>query len=196
MAPAEKLTVQVDKPTPYTFDLSLLLATDPNPISIPSSGDSREQALAETARDGAQSLINQLLTTCPITSTPDGVHLALPPISTSMPREKPLPVPKPPTRWERFAKKKGITPKTREQRRNLAFDEESQQWRPKWGHGGMNKKNEDDNWLVEVDAKKERELKEGATLRSEGRRERKENARRNEKAMRKNTRDAEKGRKK
>jgi regulator of ribosome biosynthesis len=197
MAPAEKLPVIVDKPTPYTFDLALLVATDPNPLTIPSQpGDSREQHLADTTRDGAQSLINQLLTTCRITSTPEGVHLTLPPISTPLPREKPLPAQKPPTRWERFAKKKGLTSKTRDQRRNLAFDEETQQWRPKWGYGGMNKKGEDDNWLVEVDQKKEREAKEkGATLRSEGRRDRKERVRRNERSMRRNDRQAQQGKK-
>jgi len=198
MAPPEKLPVLVDKPTPYTFDLALLLATDANPLSIPSQpGDDRERFLAETTRDGAQALINQLLTACPVTSTPDGVHLTLPPASTPLPREKPLPAPKPPTRWERFAKKKGITAKTRDQRRNLAFDEGTQQWRPKWGYGGMNKKGEDENWLVEVDPQKEREAREkGGNVRTLGRRERKENVKRNDKAMRRNTRQAENGRKK
>jgi regulator of ribosome biosynthesis len=201
MAPPDKLAVQVDKPTPYTFDLALLLAIDPNPLALPPSrqGDDLERVLAHAARDGAQALVNQLLTTCPVTSSPDGVHLTLPPAGGGastpllLPREKPLPAPRAPTRWERFAKKKGLAPKTRDQRRNLAFDEETQQWRPRWGLGGINKKGQDGDWLVEVDVKKEAELKEkGATLRSEGRRERKENVRRNERLMRRNLKDAEK----
>ncbi|KEY70625.1 hypothetical protein S7711_02229 [Stachybotrys chartarum IBT 7711] len=185
--PKPKLPVIVEKPTPYTFDLGLLLAEDPNPVTL--NKDSLEQSLAEVARDGAQSLINQLLTTCPLSSTKDGVLLTLPPPSTLLPREKPVPQAKPPTKWERFAAKKGLKPKTREQRRNLAYDEESGEWKRKWGYKALNKKGEDD-WLIEVDMKKERERKEGTSIRGDGRRERKENAKRNERKMRKNMRDA------
>ncbi|CAI4217062.1 unnamed protein product, partial [Parascedosporium putredinis] len=82
---APKLPVAVTKATPYSFDLGLLLASDPNPVVFPTSSSaaaavadpaaasaSLEQALAEIARDGAQALINQLLTTCPIAATQDG----------------------------------------------------------------------------------------------------------------------------
>jgi hypothetical protein len=82
-----KLPVQVSKPTPYTFDLGLLCASDPNPLQL-SSNDRLEEELAATARDGAQALLNQLLSTCPIASTPAGVLLSLPGISTALPREK------------------------------------------------------------------------------------------------------------
>ncbi|KAL7950804.1 ribosomal biogenesis regulatory protein [Trichoderma barbatum] len=182
-----KLPVVVEKPTPYTFDLGHLLAEDPNPVSLdPAAID---QSLAEIARDGAQSLINQLLTTCPLKSTTDGVLLTLPQPATRLPREKPVPQPKPPTKWERFAAKKGIKAKTREARRNLAYDEESGEWKRKWGYKGLNKKGEDD-WLVEVDQKKEAERKEGTSIRGDGRRERKEKIQRNERKMRKNQRDA------
>ncbi|KAL7792900.1 ribosomal biogenesis regulatory protein [Trichoderma ceciliae] len=182
-----KLPVVVDKATPYTFDLGNLLAEDPNPVTLDRS--SIDQSLAEIARDGAQSLINQLLTTCPLKSTTDGVLLTLPQPATRLPREKPVPQPKPPTKWERFAAKKGIKAKTREQRRNLAYDEETGEWKRKWGYQGLNKKGEDE-WLVEVDPKKEAERKEGTSIRGDGRRERKEKIKRNERKMRKNERDA------
>lgn len=182
-----KLVVAVDKPTPYTFDLGYLLAEDPNPVSL--DHDNLEDSLAEVARDGAQSLINQLLTTCPLSSTSDGVLLTLPQPSTRLPREKPVPQPKPPTKWERFAAKKGIKPKTREQRRNLAFDEDSGEFKRKWGYGGLNKKGQNDA-IMEVDMKAERERKEGTSVRGDSRRERKENMRRNERKMRKNERQA------
>ncbi|KAK4078702.1 uncharacterized protein Triagg1_3033 [Trichoderma aggressivum f. europaeum] len=182
-----KLPVVVEKPTPYTFDLGHLLAEDPNPVSLDHS--SLDQSLAALARDGAQSLINQLLTTCPLKSTSDGVLLTLPQPATRLPREKPVPQPKPPTKWERFAAKKGIKAKTRESRKNLAYDEESGEWKRKWGYKGLNKKGEDD-WLVEVDAKKEAQRKEGTSVRGDGRRERKERIQRDERKMRKNQRDA------
>lgn len=182
-----KLPIAVEKPTPYTFDLGHLLAEDPNPVTL--DRDALEQSLAEVARDGAQSLINQLLSTCPLSSTSDGVLLTLPAPSTQLPREKPVPPPKVPTKWERFAEKKGIKAKTREQRKNLAYDEESGEWKRKWGYKGLNKKGEDD-WLVEVDMDKERERKEGTSIRADGRRERKERIKRNERKMRKNEKDA------
>lgn len=182
-----KLPVAVDKPTPYTFDLGYLMAEDPNSITLDHAA--LEQSLAEVARDGAQSLINQLLTTCPLSSTKDGVLLSLPAPSTRLPREKPIPQARPPTKWERFAAKKGITAKTREQRRNLAYDEETGEWKRKWGYKALNKKGEDE-WLVEVDPKAEMQRKEGTSIRGDGRRERKERVRRNERKMRKNQRDA------
>ncbi|KAF6841468.1 ribosome biogenesis protein [Colletotrichum musicola] len=182
-----KLPVAVNKPTPYNFDLGLLLANDPNPLELDKSAI--EESLAATARDGAQALINQLLTTCPLQSTSDGVLLSLPPPSTPLPREKPVPKAKEPTKWERFAAKRGIKPKTREQRKNVVFDEDSQEWRRKWGYKGMNKKGEDD-WCVEVDAEKEMNRAEGTTIRGDKRRERKERIKRNERKMRKNQREA------
>ena len=181
-----KLAVAVEKPTPYTYDLGNLVVEDPNPITL--DHDSIEQSLAEVARDGAQSLINQLLTTCPLNTTKDGVLLSLPQPSTRLPREKPVPQPKPPTKWERFAAKKGIKPKTREQRRNIKFDEDTGDWQRKWGYGGMNKR-EQDQPIMEVDMAAEKERKEGTTIRGDNRRERKENLRRNERKMRKNARD-------
>lgn len=56
-----KLDVVVDKPTPYTFDLGLLLANDPNPFDSSSpAGDASaplEDRLSAAARDGAQALV-------------------------------------------------------------------------------------------------------------------------------------------
>lgn len=48
------------------------------------------------------------------------------------------------------------------------------------------------DWVVEVDTKKEAKLKNGETIRGEGRRERKEKARRNERKARSNARHAAK----
>jgi regulator of ribosome biosynthesis len=184
----QPLSVTVLKPTPITFDLGHLMATDTNPLQIDPAD--KESSLKATARDGVQALINQLLTTCPIASTTEGVLLTLPPRHTPLPREKPLPKPKAPTKWERFAAKRGIKPKTREQRKNLKYNEETGDWERRWGYKGTNKAAETD-WLVEVDPKKEAERKEGTTIRGDARRERKERVKRNERKMRKNERDSQ-----
>lgn len=118
--------------------------------------------------------------------------MTLPPATTPLPREKPLPTEKVPTKWEKFAAKKGIKDKKKEGK--LVFDEETQEWVPKWGYKGRNKDGEQD-WIVEVDEKKEsrKGKKEVGGVRTEGRRERKEKVRRNERRQRANER---KGRKK
>ncbi|KAI1486292.1 ribosomal biogenesis regulatory protein [Biscogniauxia mediterranea] len=172
--PRTKLDVSVEKPTPYSFDLGLLLANDPNPIttSVPpttsetsssSNADAREAQLAATARDAAQALINQLLTTCPLASTQSGVLLTLPGATTALPREKPLPEARAPTKWEQFAARKGIKPKTREQRRmkGQQYDEQTGRWERTWGwdKGGKMRRREEGavqhDWLVEVDEQKD-----------------------------------------
>jgi len=176
----------VDKPSPYAFDLGHLLANDPNPVAY----DAGEEVLAANARDAAQALINQLLTTCEIKSASDGIHLVLPPPTTPLPREKPLPAEKPPTKWELFAAKKGIDKKKRDKTR-LVYDEASGEWVPRWGYKGANKGTEND-WLVEVDDKKEKESGEAHDARAEGRRERKERIKRNERKQRANERSTRK----
>lgn len=187
-----KLPVTVDKPTPYHFDLGLLLANDPNPLSLPTAPSDRESALAAVARDGTQVLLNQLLTTCPISSTSAGVLLSLPPAQTPLPREKPVPAPKAETKWSAFAKRRGIAPKTREQRRNLALDEVTGEYGRKWGYQGANKAGQDEP-IVEVafNSKKELERKEGTTIRGDKRREIREKVKRNERKMRNNQRKSD-----
>ena len=188
-----RLPVTVDKPTPYHFDLGLLLANDPNPLAIDTSSSDatkREASLAIVARDGAQSLINQLLTTCPITSTPAGVLLTLPAPQTPLPREKPVPTPKAETKWSAFAKRRGIKPKTREQRRNLQLDEVTGEFGRKWGYKGANKAGQDEP-IIELNTHVEAQRAEGTSVRGDKRREIRERVKRNERRMRKNQRDAE-----
>ncbi|KAL8740988.1 MAG: hypothetical protein Q9190_006362 [Brigantiaea leucoxantha] len=182
-----RLPVNVSKPIPYTFDLGNLTCYDANPLpSNPTEGQ-----LHTAARDCAQALINQLLTTCPVKASTEGVHLTLPPPTAPLPREKPLPKEKEPTKWEKFAAKKGIKDKKREGK--MVFDEEKGEWVPKWGYKGKNKDGEED-WIVEVDEKKERDVAaQGKELRGEGKRERMEKVRRNERKQRANERKNRKG---
>jgi len=179
-----RLPIAVNKPTPFTFDLGNLLANDPNPVEAVD-----EEALAATARDAAQALINQLLSTCEVKSTTEGVHLVLPAPTTALPREKPIPKAKEQTKWERFAAKKGIKDKKRDGK--LVYDEASGEWVPKWGYKGKNKEL-DNQWLVEVDEKKEAKTGEAHDLRAESRHDRKERVRRNERKQRANERNSRK----
>ncbi|KAH8731407.1 ribosome biogenesis regulatory protein-domain-containing protein [Phaeosphaeriaceae sp. PMI808] len=182
---SSRLPITVNKPTPFTFDLGNLLANDANPVPASAS----EEALTATARDAAQALINQLLTTCQIKSDPEGLHLVLPAPTTPLPREKPIPAAKEPTKWERFAAKKGIKDKKRDGK--LVYDDASGEWVPKWGYKGKNKDGEND-WLVEVDEKKEKASGEAHDARADSKKERKDRVRRNERKQRANDRNGRK----
>jgi regulator of ribosome biosynthesis len=73
----------------------------------------------------------------------------------------------------------------------MVYDDATGEWVPKWGYKGANKAGEND-WIVEVDPKKEAERKEGTQRFGDGRRERKEKVRRNERMMRANERKSRK----
>lgn len=105
-----------------------------------------------------------------------------------------MPAPKAETTWQKFARKKGIKAKTAAARQKMQYDEATGEWVPKWGYKGANKAGEND-WIVEVDEKKERERKEGTERQGDGRRERKEKVRRNERMQRANERKGRLGKK-
>lgn len=183
------LPVTVSKPIPYTFDLGNLLCTDANPL--PPSHCLAESDIQSAARDCAQVLINQLLSTCPINRSSDGssVTLQLPSPTTPLPREKPVPKEKVLTKWEEFAKKKGISGKKKDT--DLVYDDTKGDWVRKWGRGGKNKEAENE-WLVEVDEKKVADkLRKGDSIneydpRAASRAERKERVRRQQRKARAN----------
>jgi regulator of ribosome biosynthesis len=145
---AKSLSVAVDKPIPYEYDLGLLAVFDTNVLDEPQLlGAEREPYLREVARDAAQGLINQLLS-LPIRNAPEGTLIDLPERRTQLPREKSLPKEKEKSKWERFAAKKGIKPKDRKSGR-LVYDEERGDWVPKWGYKGK-KHLDKEEWLHEV----------------------------------------------
>ncbi|KGB79325.3 hypothetical protein CNBG_5163 [Cryptococcus deuterogattii R265] len=88
---------------------------------------------------------------------------AFPPPTTLLPREKHLPKPKPLTKWERFANEKGISHKKKEKD---VWDEERQEWVPRWGRFGKNKDKED-QWLHEVKPGEEADQDPAKTARAE-----------------------------
>jgi regulator of ribosome biosynthesis len=189
----------VSKTTPYILHPSHLTTTDPNPLpptthllSLPHT--QLNALLQSTARDAAQSLITHLLTTTTIQSTPTGLTMQLPPTDPPLlPRWKPLPKPKAPSKWESFARKKGIGKfggatkggaALEEKRKNATFNEETGEWEKKWGYKGRGMR-EGQEWLVEVDDKAKKVEEEGRSVRSEPKRDRMERMRRLERKSRK-----------
>ncbi|KAJ2720763.1 Rhodanese- sulfurtransferase [Coemansia sp. Benny D115] len=141
-------SIQVDRLIPVDFDLGLLSCfdiniLDNNKLSQPS--EARETYLRELSREGAQLMINEIFS-LPTTVDDDGIYATLPKMTTPMPREKPVPKEKPMTRWEKFAKLKGIQ---KRKSSGKVYDEERGEWRRAYGYKGMN--NDDQKpWLIEV----------------------------------------------
>lgn len=199
--------VTVEKPIGNTYDLGNLATFDPNPLSndkLRSKNESeKEQYLSSVTRDNVQLLVNQILS-LPVKTTTDNqgsltghsssmTLIQLPEPTTLLPREKAIPKPKPPTKWEQFAAKKGIKPKAKDGK--LVYDEETGEWVPKWGYKGKNK-SLDDQWLVELDDKpKKRGRDDGDDLidpRTLARAERKKLIKKNELQHKRNLRNASK----
>ncbi|KAK9361167.1 ribosomal biogenesis regulatory protein [Lipomyces starkeyi] len=154
--------VTVERAIPVTYDLGNLSVFDTNMIDsdiMSSTDEKKEVYLQSLARDSAQLLVNQILALPVVTggrtggdvNHNDGVFVKLPDPTTQLPREKPIPVAKPLTKWEKFAKQKGITPKGRNTG-NLVYDEAKGEWAKKWGYKG---KNQEEPWLVEINEKAE-----------------------------------------
>ncbi|KAJ2151498.1 Rhodanese- sulfurtransferase, partial [Coemansia sp. RSA 637] len=141
-------SVQVDRLIPVDHDLGLLSSFDINMLNeskLNAGPKKRDAYLLELSREGAQLLVNELFSQ-PTTVDEDSVYAMLPKITTTLPREKPLPKEKPMTRWEKFAKLKGIESRKKSR---LVFDETSGEYRPRFGYKGVN--NDDQKpWLIEV----------------------------------------------
>jgi regulator of ribosome biosynthesis len=74
-----------------------------------------------------------------------GFMATLPKPTYILPREKPVPKAKAATRWEKFAKAKGIQKRKRER---MVYDEATGEYKPRYGFGGINQVSDD--WLMEV----------------------------------------------
>lgn len=138
-------STKVDREDDLTYDLGLLYAFDPSPVDTAAMTAADPSAyLLRTARENMQLLSNKLYEL--FTSSTDKKMIVLPPPTTHLPREKPLPEAKPLTRWEKFAKEKGIVKKKRSK---MVWDEEKQQWAPRYGYGRANDpKDKMKDWLV------------------------------------------------
>lgn len=145
------MSTEVKKLIPVTLDLGNVACFDMNPFDdekMSAPREQREQYLLELARDNAQLLWNGLYS-LPLTedsSNEPGRLVTLPTRTAVLPREKPIPVQKPLTRWEKFAKEKGIV---KQKRSAKVFDEASGEW--KYRHGSKSAKNDPlADWCEEV----------------------------------------------
>lgn len=143
---AERLkSITVQKELDLEFDTGNLLAFDKNRIDVHEfKTTNKEGFLRSLARDNTQLIINEIWKH-PTERIEDVIVVKLPEPTTALPREKPPPKPKPPTKWEQFAKLKGIQKK---KKTNLVWDEVNKEWKRRWGY--KRAKDDTKEWLIEV----------------------------------------------
>jgi len=135
-------STEVSKPLELELDLGNMAASDPNQLEA----EVTEEMLVSLARDNTQLLLNAIWSLD--TERVEEVLVAkFPPPSTLLPREKPVPKPKPMTKWEKYAKEKGIEKKKKKDR--LVWDDVVQKWVPQFGYKKV-KVEQEKNWMMEV----------------------------------------------
>jgi len=141
-------SILVEKPIELELDLGNMLAIDNNQIDSSKllNRDERETFLEELARDNTQILINAIWG-LPTERVEEVVIAKFPPPQYKLPREKPLPKPKVPTKWEKYAQEKGITKKKKKDR--LVWDDVVKKWVPQFGYKKKQAENEK-NWCIPI----------------------------------------------
>ena len=114
--------------------------------------DSNVDDLKTFTRDNVQLLLNRVFS-LPVVAGSSTPMVVLPPSETNqvhLPRAQPLPRPAPLTRWDKFAKDKGIVKK---KRGRMVWDELRKDHVPRWGADSVKKSaNKIGDWLMEVPA--------------------------------------------
>lgn len=113
-------------PPGLEFDLGNLTAFDKR-VAL-------EGSLIEQAAQGTEPLV-QAIFSLPVREEDDGKFVELPKCTFNLPREKPIPKERSLTKWEQFAKEKGISKKRRDR---LVFDEATGEYVPRYGNGSKN----------------------------------------------------------
>ena len=113
---------------PVEEDLGNLLVNDSAPLEETLHS---EEALSKHARDVLQHLVNKLFKQETYPAEGFGRMAKLPTPTTQLPRQKPMPEPRPLTRFERFARRKGMP--TKKKRSKLVWDESEQRWKRRHG---------------------------------------------------------------
>ncbi|KAK4685897.1 regulator of ribosome biosynthesis, partial [Tremellales sp. Uapishka_1] len=144
---AKHTSAILERGVPVEVDAGLLAAFDNTPIDVEAYSSNLDNHLLSLTLTSTQALLANLFS-LPTTSSAIGPMASLPLPTTLLPREKPLPKPKVATKWERFAKEKGISHVKKDK---YVWDDEKQDWVPRWGRGGKNKEVEE-QWIHEVKA--------------------------------------------
>ncbi|XP_012227735.1 ribosome biogenesis regulatory protein homolog [Linepithema humile] len=143
--PSKSTTVHKD--VELDIDLGTLLASDYNTLDVKTLKSKPDSYLKSLTRDNAQLLINDIWG-LPVERVDEAIVAILPEPKYILPRSRVIPKPKSLTKWQQFAKEKGIQTK-KKGRSKLQWDEELKKWIPRYGYKRA-KAQEQKEWLVEV----------------------------------------------
>ena len=135
--PEKEIDVEIDEGT--------LLVSDYNPIHLKPKTN-WEPTLQAITRDNVQLLINKVWT-LPTKCVEEVIVAELPKAKYVLPRSRKVPKPKALTKWEQFAKEKGIKKKKRDKAK-LKWDDILQKWTPTYGFRRA-EADQQKEWLVE-----------------------------------------------
>merc|ERR1712098_123461 len=119
-----------------------MLAIDNNQLD--SQDLNKPNVLLALARDNTQLLLNAIWD-LETERVEDAVTAKFPPPTFILPREKPVPKPKMMTKWEKYAKEKGIEKKKKKDR--LVWDDVVSKWVPQFGYKKAQAE-ADMNWMI------------------------------------------------
>ena len=137
--------ITVEKHLDVEIDVGNLLSFDINEVNIVNLRSKKDQYLQELTRDNTQLLLNKVWE-LPTKRVDEAIVAELPKPRYVLPRSLPVPKPKEPTRWEKFAQEKGIV-KTKKAK--LEWDEVLKKWIPRYGSKKAAAEAEKD-WLIEL----------------------------------------------
>ncbi|XP_053214736.1 ribosome biogenesis regulatory protein homolog [Panonychus citri] len=130
-------------------DLGNCLLIDNNPLDEINLRKIKEDYLLKLAQTNGQYLLNKLSELD--TMIVDGYNLIKLPVGTTpLPRSMPVPKPKAPTKWETYAKDKGIQKRKREK---MVWDDTEKVWKPRYGYNRIN--SDKDDWIIEIPQNKD-----------------------------------------
>uniref|UniRef100_A0A0K2U6W8 Ribosome biogenesis regulatory protein n=1 Tax=Lepeophtheirus salmonis TaxID=72036 RepID=A0A0K2U6W8_LEPSM len=115
-----------DRPLDQINDLGNLLGFEANEIPVNPDDD----FIISRTRDNLQILINELWS-LETERVEDAIVVVLPPPISKIPREKPVPKEKALTKWESYAKTKGIVKKKKSR---LVWEDAVREWVPRFGY--------------------------------------------------------------
>merc|ERR1712141_570049 len=138
-----KPSTNVNRPLEQENDLGNLLGVEINEFELDET--CKEDLLKARARDNCQLLLNEIWQ-LPTERVEEAIVAVLPPPTSIIPREKPVPKPKPLTKWEQYAKEKGIVNKKKKS--SKVWDDVVKDWVPRFGYKKAKAETEK-NWLME-----------------------------------------------
>ena len=101
-------------------------------------------------------LLFNALWSLPTEKIEEALCIKIPPSTYQLPREKPAPKPKSLTKWEAYAKLKGIDKKSKKAKGGeegkggrLVWDDQVREWLPKFGYKKANAEQQK-NWMMEI----------------------------------------------